>query len=202
MREIVKALASGPHLDERIEQLQRKYAISALSKPQDLPFTDAIQIAQSLAPTRDVTDENRFGHDRTVEATCWLRAWKILNDAIDPNWNPNVKGDAGPLMPPKGVLRGGNDMSPSAIADPDLRAQYEAAIEARRSSAQAYIDQLDARKLRDSFKAVIERNLIDSYSQRPAGGEELKALFERFGVEEPMRAEISQGLATGNAPTK
>ena len=81
-------------------------------------------------------------------------------------------------------------VSPDAIKDPKLRAEYEAAIadnsaKVRRNNDQQYLKQNSGR-----FYAEAERYLVSAYSRPPMGSSQLKTLLTEYVADPVVRKRI------------
>ena len=83
---------------------------------------------------------------------------------------------------------------PSAIKDPKLRAQYEAAIAENKKKAQRVNKQLPLIAHGPAFKAHAEHVLIQLYSQPPTRNAELKRLLEAYVQDANARQRILDGV--------
>jgi hypothetical protein len=191
MLEVCGPLSSGRFNDERQYDVARRYALSALSEPNEIPLEVELELTGHIM-TDTVTPRAPKGQDwaqrRKKDVEIRLHAWKRLIDSIDPNWDPNdlpVSNLVPPLVTglPSGV-------APEAIKDAKLRAEYEAAIEKNRQKAERYSQQYRLRMWLKRFPARAEEYIITAYSKPPFNVEELKQYFEKYSIDEKTRARI------------
>lgn len=129
---------------------------------------------------------------RRTEAERWLRAWWRLEQA--------ASGDSSStslpflnVSPPEGVpLPAG--VAPSAIEDPVLRAEYEAAIEENRRNADKFNQRYKARQLQKTSWGTIENYLSQAYSIPPLNQRELEGLLSRYVSDPHTRASVVEAV--------
>lgn len=125
-----------------------------------------------------------LGEARRATTSRWLSALQRLDAAIDPTFQPadlpqiNVEA-------PDGLPAG---VSPDAVTDPEQRARYQADIERNRRRADTYVQQWEARQLRQRCQpraaAFIKHAFADTASDRA----ELTQLLDEHGVGGQRRA--------------
>ena len=119
-------------------------------------------------------------------------------DAIDPDWDPNEK-----LLSPSGVgammrlPRSG--MSPESIKDPQLRAEYEAALEANQKKIERYTEQNRLHNWLKRFPRHAEPYIINAYSKAPFNLEELKQYLDKYIADEKTRKRILDAVTKNMA---
>lgn len=192
MTEVIDALSDGS-VEKAL--IARGIAAAAMRHQPLLNFRQGVELAEDLTPKErgDNTSEEQSRQDRMFEVKCWLHAWQRL--APVRRAGENVKLQKGPLMPPPGVQVFGNGMSPDMIADPKLRAQYEAAIAAMRKAGQAKVDAYDAKKLQTEYFPVLQQYLTFVYGR--AGEDNLKELeqmFDQSNIDKATRDRIMQHI--------
>src|SRR3989339_173001 len=196
--ELCGPLTSGIFNDRRQYALARKYAISALEKPDEIPIKtefDLVQIVASDmivpgAPTGQV-----WAQRRKQEVQLKFHAWKRLIGAIDPKWNPNERLVMHP-EPPMGVNNYDSGASPESIKDPILRAQYEEAIRKNDQKNERHSLQRKYREWLERLSESVERYSIRAYSKPPDNIEELTQLLKEYISDESLRERILDGVAT------
>jgi hypothetical protein len=121
-----------------------------------------------------------------------LRLWYRINSIIDPQWNP----DDSPMMNvavPGGMYPSG--VAPESIREPEIRKQYEAALEANRKKAEKHLEQRSARDMRDRYLPSLKAAITDAYSMGPVTADDLDVLkaYLRINVsDKKLRAELFQ----------
>lgn len=113
---------------------------------------------------------------RRKGAERWFHAWQRLENAIDPNWDPNdipVEN----VSPPKGYFIGIPGMPPEMIKDPVLRAEYEKAIEKNCEKTKIRNEQLKLRSTKKRYFRIVEKYLLSTYSIPPYDNAELRSLL-------------------------
>jgi len=112
----------------------------------------------------------------------WLRLVDLLDRHVDPAFDENdtpQKLVDPPALPDssKGSLRPG--ASPSLIADPKLRSEYEQAIAANRAKIKRYGFQLDLRFLDQSIRPRAHKFIANAYKPIPEDRDELRKAIGR-----------------------
>ncbi len=205
MLKVCLALNGEDFEDDKQYDLEHRYALLALEK-NDPAGPDAFRAktetrlilivfhANSMLYSKDMITRDEYSKRRSAAAKLLFQAWKRQQDQIDPDWDPNHGLPAINLSPPAatGMPSG---IAPEAIKDPELRAQYEAAIDKNRKKAQAYRKQSRLRKLKKLFWPIAERHVIRAYSKEPFNTEELKAYLREYVADKEMQARILGGVA-------
>ena len=103
----------------------------------------------------------------------FFHAWQRMENAIDPNWDPNDIPVLN-VSPPKGIgIIGIPGMSPELIKDPVLRAEYEEAIERNRVKSKIRNEQIKLRNIKKRYYRIVEKYLTSTYSIPPYANKEL-----------------------------
>jgi len=131
-----------------------------------------------------------------------LRLWQRIENVIDPNWDPNDL-PAMNISPP-GQHGYSSGVAPESIKEPDIRRQYEAALEANRQKGERYRTQRSARKLRDRYSRSLKKAIADAFKMQPVSQQDLDKLKEQLSAyvsDEKLRGElleVAQTAAKGN----
>jgi hypothetical protein len=191
MWEACKPLSSGRFSDERQYDVARRYALSALEEPNEIPLEVELELTGHVM-TDTVTPRAPKGQEwanrRKQDVEIKLHAWKRLIEAIDPKWDPNdlpINNVVPPLATglPSGI-------APESIKDPKLRAEYKAAIEKNRKKAERYNEQYRLRDWLKRFPKRAEDYIVDAYSKPPFNLEELKQYLDKYIADEKTRSRI------------
>lgn len=119
----------------------------------------------------------------------WLELLRILDEFVDPSFNPN---DVPPktVMPPRtssGILYPPG-ASPSLIDNPIARAEYEKAIQDNRERQNRYRMQTHLHRLNESIPPRAEAFIRKAYSSSPEDQTEVKGAVEKT-ITNPARRE-------------
>jgi len=192
MLDICRPITSGRfNTDERFN-IARKYALLALSDPNKITLETELELTGHVKTPMfgpEAPKEMELADQRKKDVEVRFHAWKRLIDAIDPNWDPDDLPTLN-IAPPHGVIGGRAGMASKDIKDPNLRAEYEAAIEKNRQKAERYLEQSRLRDWLKRFPKRAEEYIIRAYSKPPFNVEELKQSFARYEVDEKTRARI------------
>ena len=99
-----------------------------------------------------------FAQRRKKDVQIRLHAWKRLIDAIDPNWDPNDKPVRNVVPPTETGLPSG--VTPEAIKDSKLRAEYIQAIDKNRKKAEKYLKQSKLLDWLKRYPKSVERDIV------------------------------------------
>jgi len=126
---------------------------------------------------------------RTESLTLWLTLVQILDNRLDPNFDPEdvpEKSARPPLTSRGEVLRPGID--PAKIADPTARAEYEKAIAENREKQDNYRMQFQLGRLNEFIPPRAENFIRNSCSDSDEDQKELTDAIEEK-IEKPERKE-------------
>jgi len=212
MLEVCGPLSSGNFKHDRQYELARQYALLALDKsygleqnnriPIEVEFRLLMYVRQSaLASTKylqSLGQKDDWPNQRREEAKFYFRTWDRLERAIDPNWDPNDPSLVFP-RPPVGVDRFAIGMSPENIKDPNLRAEYEAALEEYRQRHKRHSEQRRLRRLKKEDLPILQKHLLRLYSgplfdSKKLETEALQQNLAKHIKDEKIRAIILDGV--------
>jgi len=186
----------------RTTYLAQGFSMRALEKADDMSLEAECRLVECVGGSLDAEGKPLRGEAWTAmrqkQAKLWLHAWQRIEKTIDKNWDPKDTGVRN-VLPPRGAS-GIAGMAPSAIKDPQLRAEYEAALEANREKVERYSQQYRARQLKELLVPWAERFLIGAYMKPPAGNAELEALLNTYISDADRRARLLKAVETGELP--
>lgn len=196
MLDVSNALSSSDFRDDKQYVLAQKFASLVLGKqlalPADLEAKLVLHLQEDIEYTKGQLSNAEWIEKRRTKSETWLRAWQHLNDAIDPNFNVNDLPLANVPLP-AGVA-GPAGLAPEQVKDPELRAQYQRAIDANNQKAERNRTQAALRRTRDMFSKVMEAYLVRSYSRLPDNVAELEANLKKYSVDASTRTIILDKL--------
>ena len=191
MLEVCKPLSSGYFKDDRRYDLARKYALSVLETPDEIPLTLELELIGhtiTLMIGPNAPKDRMWERLRRKDVEIRLHAWERLIEAIDPKWDPNEilftdNAIAADMGFPYTIASG-------TIEDPNLRAAYEAALEANQKKNERYIEQNRLHKWLKRFPRHAEPYLIQAYSKPPFNNKELKQYLDKYVADKETRDSI------------
>ncbi len=219
MLELCNAFASSDFGDDRQYELARRYSSIALKKSAMLEESEQIPLETELKlllhvqdsfDFEEVKDSNDWSYARAEMAELYFHGWERLENAIDKNWDPNDP-NLKPLSRPPGIKRWASGMSPNAIEDPILRAEYEISLERYRQEAMYHNKQYGLRDLKKYLLPYIQENLIRLYSgssfdysnlETQVLQSDLKALVDSNDVKEMILNGVQDRLIKIESETK
>jgi hypothetical protein len=184
--------------------LGRTLAIRALEKADEIPLELECMLVDCVRFDLDSDGNIVKGQTRADQLAPILKlslhAWRRVEQSIDPTWDPDDPKNRPFLNPPplEGVRDGG--ASADALNDPQVRAQYEAAIEANRRKIWNANEQLKARKLKQYWVPWAQRRILYAYMEQPARKAELEELLLQYEIPAETRVRMLQGVETGQMP--
>lgn len=145
--------------------------------------------------TRGELSDVEWLAERRTGAERWLVLLRRVDQAIDPDWDPDAPLGIHPVNSNGGPF----GIAPESIQDPKARTEYEAAIADHQRRIAAHGAQ---RKLRD-VKHEILPHLLDylcaAYALPPDADAELEALLKEYIDDPELRAQILDAVAAGKA---
>jgi hypothetical protein len=183
--------------DRRLRQETENFARMALSHSAMFLWEHQTDLVGALGYQRASVRDSDWLRERSEKARFWLETWHRLEQQTDPSFDVNDRRNRPALKvfpPPETGLPAGTP--PSAIKDPRLRAQYEAAIAENRRKAKRAEQQFPLLLHGPAFKARAERALVQLYSQPPSGTVELKRYLAMYLANSAARQRVLQGVVS------
>lgn len=192
MLEVCSPLSSGRFNEERQYDVARKYALSVLAEPNQIPLEIELELTGHVMTdmvTPRAPKGQEYAQRRKQDVEIRLHAWKRLIGAIDPNWDPNeVLLSPNSVGTDMGIPVGG--MAPESVKDPKLRAEYEAALQKNREQIERHTKQYRLRDWLNRFPKRAEEYIIRAYSKPPFDVEELKQYLDKYITDTKTKARI------------
>jgi hypothetical protein len=130
----------------------------------------------------------------------WLRMLSLLDQTIDPHFDPkDVPSRVVQPPPTKGGVVFPPGVEPERIDDPAARAQYEKAIAANQAKIDHYRLQVELRRLDERITPRAERFIHDSYTSDPRDLAELRVAIDQ-SVTNPTRKTALSKLVSQALP--
>jgi hypothetical protein len=140
-----------------------------------------------------LTDEE-WAAERRAKAKRWMVPWDRTEAALDLHFDENKDLPVLSVTPPSGTgLPTG--VSPDAIRDPALRAEYKQAIEENRRRAGYRREQRRLRDLKRVFTPSVIRFFREAYAIPPYDDAELEEFLSRHIAEPELREQILDAVA-------
>ena len=173
MLEICCNFRSWDFKDEEQLELEKIYARLALERSYKLQENDKIpievefkllrHIQQSVQYLKDAVKSEDWPNRRSTMAKLYFHTWHRLEKTIDAKWDPNETLLSWP-RPSGGVRIWFSGMSPKAIKDPKVRAEYKAALEEFWHKVEWYNEQRRLRTMKKRFLPKLQKHLLQLYS--------------------------------------
>ena len=192
---ICQQVGSGRFGGAQQTSLPREHALVGLEQADKLEIETELALVGYMMTDISGADAPK-GRDwaqiRRVDLRARLHAWKRLRNAIIPAWDPNDRPLRNVSPPSTTGLPAG--VSPNAVREPELRKEYEAAIEANRQKAETYRRQYRLRNLQKVFEPLAEEYIIRAYSKPPLESKELQDDLVSYGIDPAMRKRILEAV--------
>jgi hypothetical protein len=191
VREFLGALTTGKIVeqDPGVFDLSQKYAVRALKRAETYDLeTEAhllLRLEYPIQPT--VLDENGI-KQRRERAGLWLHALRRLETEKDKHFDPKATGPMNASPPEETGLPPG--VSPEAVKDLKLRAEYEKAIEENRKRIEHFNWQY---RLRQNEPWIIDggvKYISKAYAYSASDPKELDQLLEEYSISKDIRTKI------------
>ncbi len=188
----------------RQRALIQKYAEAALEQPAAIPLETEIQLLLHIY-------SNSIGLEEAITAEDWAEKWRAAAERglrtlrqLENEMEKDFNFDDLPVLnvaPPQGTIFSAG-VAPEQITDPQLRAEYEAAIAKNQQKVEAYTRQRKLRDLYRLFSPWLDRYLTKAYSRPRFDPGELQQLLDEYVSDEGRKAAIldavRRGIATGS----
>ncbi|MGB7068425.1 MAG: hypothetical protein WBD22_02940 [Pyrinomonadaceae bacterium] len=185
--------------DDIALHLSQGYAVQAFKKSNTFDLETEWRLLMYLRYSLSEIELNDTQiQERRERVRLWLHALHRLEVEKDENFDPDDVPSLN-VAPPTGVRVGFAGMSPEAIKDPKLRAEYEAAIEANAKKAEYRAGQFRLRQNENFIVKNAVKYISKVYSISPKNLGELQELLNDSRVSDDLKREIEtkiQLLAT------
>ncbi|MCL2330498.1 MAG: hypothetical protein FWC56_04260 [Phycisphaerae bacterium] len=181
-----------PAVESRQFYFAQRLALQALEKADKIQldtYCDILEMARkNVGPDGKPLEGDDWAELRKRLATLQLAGWQRIEKTIDKRWDPRDTpcGDFNFVQP--------------HVANDELRAKYEAAIEANRQKIARHELQHLARDRKKYWIPYSERFLIEAYMEAPDRLEELDALLKSHAVNEVKRTRILDAVKNKKLP--
>lgn len=202
MLKLCEPITSGQFSGKSGDDLARKYASSGLSMPDAISVEIEARLAEQMVTNAGKPPDAPVGPDwaanRRADVSARLHAWQRIDDEIGPPLDPK-DAPTDYVYPPKGsvphypVPVAG--VSPQAIKDPKLRAEYEAAIAVNKKKQDRFVRHHQLEQLRDQFVSWAEKYIVETYSRPPLDTKELGELLNAYNVAQDTKQRILDEVA-------
>jgi hypothetical protein len=171
--------------------LLSEYSMSVLASG-ELPLQEQVQFVEFLSLDPMAFDQAAWKSLRSRKTRLWLEAWRRLTRAVDANFDFNDRPVLNVSPPRSTGLPSG--VSPAAIKDPQLRAEYENAIAQNFAKAQRYNQQNWLKINASSFYQEAERYVVNAYTRTPSDLEELQRHLSKYVDDPAARERFLEGV--------
>jgi hypothetical protein len=178
----------------RRASLLSQYAISVLTSG-DLSLHDNVQFVSFLMFDPLVIDDVTWRNLRRQKSELWLAAQRRVENSVDPTFDFADLPQLNVVAPPGAGVP--NGISPSAVKDPKLRADYERSISENSAKARKYNDQYWLKQNAPDLYVNVERYLVTAYSRPPSDAAELERLLARYVDDNSVRNRILEQVRKG-----
>jgi hypothetical protein len=169
-----------------------QYAMRTLASG-ELPLEDEVQFVEFLMFDPLKIDDASWKKLREQKARLWLSTRRRILESIDPAFDFSDRPFLNVAPPPQSAVPAG--ISPEAVKDPKLRAEYEAAIARNSAKARRFNKQYWLKRNAPRFYEETERYLVNAYSRPPADSPQLEQLLSEYVEDNTVRSRILKEAA-------
>jgi hypothetical protein len=151
---------------------------------------DDLQEAADILASVSTTFERYFRtepKERGEILASWLRIINLIDNNLDPAFDPADVPAISVLPPGQAGLQYGSGTKPEDIKDPELKKQFEAALEENRRKSEAYAFQTGMRRLNGSVTPNVISFLRQCYASTQKDRESCEAALMSV-IKNPKRA--------------
>lgn len=187
MLEFLGALTHSRYTNDRVQELSQDYATQSLKKADTFDLEIEWRLLSFLRYPHSEKDKIAI-RQRAERVKLWLHIVYRLKREKDENFDPNDLPTLN-VTPPRGNIRIAG-MSPEAIKDPKLRAEYEAALKANAKKLEYYNKQYILRRDEEFIVKDAVKYISKMYSLPPKNLNELQGLLNNFNVSNNLKERI------------
>lgn len=185
--------------EKYLEEAQQKVAAFKAEMESDRLRESAMALENViLAKEHDADIRKRL---RTDSLNLWLTLIQLLDENIDPKFDPNDGPEELVQPPPTSeglVYPPGAD--PALIDDPKARAEYEKAIADSRAKTENYRLQIQIGRLNDYIPPRAENFILNSFNKSAEDQKELKTAIDEIIKKPERKARLLQLLEPSETP--
>ena len=168
-----------------------KQVQDVLGKMDQLPLEVCVDLLGYLreydgSSAHKISDE-AWGKRRTIEARYFFRVWKLVNGAVDPNFDlEKGKKIEAPQPPPEYFTDEGK-------RDPIVKAKYEAYeanMKKYNEAIERFNTQVEVRQVQAGYLPKLKEFVASAYSREPDGTKELKELLGQFVSDDSVKESL------------
>ncbi|HEY7393090.1 MAG TPA: hypothetical protein VH640_31510 [Bryobacteraceae bacterium] len=115
---------------------------------------------------------------RQQALTMWFTILAAIDKELDPNFNPDDAPPESVRPRSSGAAVYPSGIDPNSIPDPEVRAEYEAALEENERKVERYRLQIRLRRIDPRATSDVERSLIRHYTTSAVDQDELDGLIK------------------------
>lgn len=183
-----------------------KYSLLALANKDSLPVLTEADLVGYLQPQehkallKNTLSQKDWADYRDARASIALHLLGRISTEIDPHFDFSrvpMLNVAPPLAAPVD-----SGASPQDVADPKLRAEYEASIRANEAFNSKRNEQLQLKELNETLVPLQQKYVVDLYSVAPYNLSELNNLLSKYQLADTAKQKIidqvTVNMASGN----
>ena len=174
--------------------IRTRYEEARLSVEASRTSTDVLALARIGEKVRALPVPVQPGESqswRSEKLKLWLDALNKVEMLKDPEFDPNDVPAVNVATPYGSTASAGAD--PSAIKDPELRAQYQRAIDLNAERSKRYLLQTELRKLDQEWILEI-RTYVSGHYDLPKEASEIGKFIDDSTVGAPRKAELKNAI--------
>jgi hypothetical protein len=176
---------NGKHMSETTARAAAQLA-EFEQKKEPLCLQTAADLLQGIDLAKEKDAMKRLALRRETLET-WLALLALIDQNLDPNFNPQDLPSTGVSPPRVGNVSYPPGVDPSVIADPQARARYEEALKRNQEHAENYRIQTWLMRFNESMSPKAERFVRMSYTTVPGDQREVAETVKKL-IKNPQRA--------------
>lgn len=174
-----------------IKAREINYNLARLHKEREVQIVDQMLSNLISLQKLDKPSADEWPTERRIQTELWFKLYEAVEKEIDKNFDFNCTlylniGAPGPY--PSGT-------APESIKEPELRKEYEKALEENRKKIDERNFQYDLRKAEKKLFDKLEYFLVEAYSQPPSSIDELRKMMDTYKINEEVRNRILKKLS-------
>ena len=195
------------HQDEGPSVVDR-FALRALARKQEMPVETEADLVGYIQPQeyklllKNTLSNKEWAIYRKARAEISLHLLGHINAETDLHFDFSRLPTTEAEPPLEAAVDSGT--SPEAVADPKLRAEYEASIKANEAITDKFNEQYQLKDLNETLVPFQQKYIIDLYSAKPYNLPELKTLLSKYPLATPAKQKIidqvTANIALNNHP--
>lgn len=162
--------------------------LAEFQKQRDADLLEAAADRLQAIVVSDEIDPDRRRKLRSETLELWLELFALIDDALDPKFDPDDLPSITASPPPAGGVTYPPGVDPAVVTDPAARSEYERRIAENENKTKYYNLQTKLRRLDQRLRPRLNSFIRQAYSADAADRQELEAAIQKL-IQNQQRAE-------------